>query len=337
MVGLLGATHLFTSKPPASLKTIMEQPDDFGEAERQPHALSIEALRLGDYPGSEIAIEQELSPGTNYQRYLTSYKSEGLKIYGLLTVPNGKTPAGGWPAIIFNHGFIPPTEYRTTEKYLAYTDGFSRNGYVLFRPDYRGHGNSEGKPTGAYGSSSYTIDVLNAVSSIKKYPAVDPNRIGMWGHSMGGHITLKNMVVSKDIKAGVIWAGVVASYPELLNNWRRRSPFPTLPGNTNPTNSRNWRNTLIAEYGEPDQNPDFWNSISANAFLSEISGPLQLHHGTADTSVPLAFSEKLESQMKEAGKIVELYTYSGDDHNLSANLGIALNHSVEFFDKYLKD
>ena len=94
---------------------------------------------------------------------------------------------------------------------------------------------------------------------------------------------------------------------------------------------------MIAEYGEPDQNPDFWNSISANAFLSEISGPLQLHHGTADTSVPLAFSEKLESQMKEAGKIVELYTYSGDDHNLSANLGIALNHSVEFFNKHLKN
>lgn len=61
-----------------------------------------------------------------------------------------------------------------------------------------------------------------------------------------------------------------------------------------------------------------------------------MHHGTADPSVPVEFSQKLEKQMKTAGKEVELYTYQGDDHNLSANLGLALQRSVEFFDKYLK-
>src|SRR3989344_417076 len=123
----------------------------------KPHPLSIDALRSGEYPGSDLVIKQTLSPGSNYKRYIASYKSEGLKIYGLLTVPNGETPIDGWPAVIFNHGYIPPREYRTTERYIAYTDGFSRAGYVLFRPDYRGHGNSEGQATGAYGSNDYTI------------------------------------------------------------------------------------------------------------------------------------------------------------------------------------
>jgi len=63
---------------------------------------------------------------------------------------------------------------------------------------------------------------------------------------------------------------------------------------------------------------------------------LQLHHGTADTSVPVAFSEKLNEQMKKAGKSVELYIYDGDDHNLANNLYTALERSVAFFDKYLK-
>lgn len=297
----------------------------------QLHPLSIESLRNGDYPGSDLVIEQTLTPGSNYQRYIVSYKSEGLKIYALLTVPNGEAPEGGWPTIVFNHGYIPPAEYRTTEKYVAYTDGFSRNGYVLIRPDYRGHGNSEGVAAGGYGSNAYTIDVLNALASVKKYPGVNPEKIGMWGHSMGGSITLKSMVARKDIKAGVIWAGVVASYPDLLSRWRRNRPTPA-----SGTGRISWRQTLAQKFGTPEQNPTFWDSISANSYLKDISGPIQLHHGTADESVPVEFSEKLSQELKDAGKIGELYTYQGDDHNISSNFSIAMQRSIEFFNKHLK-
>lgn len=306
--------------------------NDEGGLEDVSNPLSIETLRLGDYSGSDIVIEETLASGSNYDRYIASYKSEGLKIYSLLTVPTGFKPKNGWPVVIFNHGFIPPAEYKTTERYITYTDAFSRNGYIVFRPDYRGHGESEGDPTGAYGSNSYTIDVLNAVSSIKRYKDADPENIGMWGHSMGGFITLRSMVASKDIKAAVLWAGVVASYPDLLNNWRRRTTSPS----PLPTGPRRWRQSLVEQYGMPDDNPQFWNSISANSYLKDISGPIQLHHGALDASVPVAFSEKLNKELEEAGKAVELYIYENDDHNISSNLYIALQRSVEFFDKYLK-
>lgn len=247
-------------------------------------------------------------------------------------MPQGEKPKSGWPVIIFNHGFIPPAEYRTTERYIAYTDAFSRNGYLLFRPDYRGHGSSEGVATGGYGSNDYTIDVLNALASIKKYKDADPKRIGMWGHSMGGYITLRSMVVTPDVKAGVIWAGVVASYPDLIYNWRRPNPLtPTLPAIR-----RGWRQNMTGQFGTPETNPQFWNSISANSYLADISGPVQLHHGTADHSVPLEFSVKLDKQLKEAGKESELYIYEGDDHNIANNVSIALQRSVNFFDAQVK-
>lgn len=295
------------------------------------HPLAIEALRAGAFPGSDIVIEETLAAGSNYDRYRVSYKSEGLKIYALLTVPQGQKPKSGWPVVIFNHGYIPPAEYRTTERYIAYTDAFSRNGYILLRSDYRGHGESEGTAAGGYGSNDYTIDILNALSSVKKYKDSDPNRIGMWGHSMGGHVTLRNMVVNRDVKAGVIWAGVVASYPDLVTLWRRPSAPAAMP-----TRFRGWRQTLVSEYGEPDKNPDFWNSISANAYLNDISGPIQLHHGTADTSVPVEFSKKLDEQLKAVGKSSELYIYPGDDHNISGSFYVAIERSVTFFDQYLK-
>src|SRR5689334_5742877 len=149
-----------------------------------PNPLEISAMRARDYPGSDIVIEQTLDPGVNYSRYYVSYQSEGLKIYALMTVPNGQKPSTGWPVIIFNHGYIPPDVYRTTERYVAYVDLIARSGYIVFRSDYRGHDQSEGEARGAYGAPDYTVDVLNAVASVKRYPDADPNRIGMWGHSM---------------------------------------------------------------------------------------------------------------------------------------------------------
>ncbi|HZY42197.1 MAG TPA: dienelactone hydrolase family protein, partial [Anaerolineae bacterium] len=80
----------------------------------------------------------------------------------------------------------------------------------------------------------------------------------------------------------------------------------------------------------------FWNSISANAFLTDLSGPLQLHHGTADTSVPLAASQLLYQQMQAAGEPVEFYVYDGADHNLTAGFSLAMQRTIDFFDKYVK-
>lgn len=296
-----------------------------------PHPLSIAYLRDGAYLGSDVTILETLTPGNNYQRYIASYESEGLTINALLTVPNGEKPVSGWPVIIFNHGWIPPDQYRSTERYVAYVDWLARSGYIVFRSDYRGHADSEGVARGAYGTPDYTIDVLNAVAAMARFADADQERIGMWGHSMGGYITLRSMVSNVDIKAGVIWAGVVGSYPDLFHR-PTRTPAP----NATPRFRSSWRNNLLTIFGPPALNPEFWDSISANTYLKDLSGPIQLHHGTADTSVPLVNSETLYHQTLKSGKTVEFYTYEGDDHNLANSFGLAMTRTIAFFDKYLK-
>lgn len=289
------------------------------------HPFSIEAMRARDYPGSDITIEEILAPGSNYQSYIVSYQFDGLKIYALMTVPDGEKPVTGWPVIVFNHGYISPGEYRTTERYVAYQDALARAGYITFKSDYRGHGNSEGTPSGHFGPG-YTIDVLNAVGSLQKYPDSDPNRIGMWGHSLGGEITLRAMVVSGSITAGVIWAGTVAPPAGQLGMW----------GGTGGHGAPSAPRELTEQYGTPAENPEFWASLSATSYLGYLSGPVQLQHGEADQEVPLSWSQALYDAINQAGKVVELYTYPGSDHNISQGFDLAMQRTIEFFDRYVK-
>jgi dipeptidyl aminopeptidase/acylaminoacyl peptidase len=336
ILSLLTSIVLIYENKLSSSKSPMIKKEKNSQQKQPLNPLSIEAMRQRSYPGSNIIIEQALEPGSNYNRYIASYQSDGLKIYALLTVPRGTKPENGWPVIIFNHGYIPPEIYKTTERYLAYVDAFARNGYLVFKPDYRGNGQSEGKPEGAYYSPAYAIDDLNAISSIKKFKDADANKIGVWGHSMGGNITLRDLVVDqKDIKAAVIWGGVVGSYDNLINNWQRRVSYQ--PPARELALRNTYRQSLITLYGTPASNPSFWNSIDPTYFVKDINSPVQLHQGLADEEVPVSFSESLFNKLKSAGKTVEYYTYPGADHNISdPSFSIAMNRSVEFFDKYLK-
>ncbi len=132
---------------------------------------------------------------------------------------------------------------------------------------------------------------------------------------------------------------MVASYPDLLEQWRRDRPTPT-PG-PSPTPDpdrpfRRWRTELAETYGTPEENPAFWAAISPNSYVADLSGPLQLHHGTNDQSVPLILSELLEAEVKAAGLPVELYVYQGGDHNLSNWFTLAMDRTIQFFDTHVK-
>ena len=293
---------------------------------------SIAALQARAYTGSTITLERRLKDGVNYRQWLASYRSDGLKILALLTIPKTKAPKAGFPVIVFNHGYIPPEVYRTTEKYVAYQAGFAKNGYIVFKPDYRGHGFSQGKPSSTYSSPDYTIDVMNAVASVKTLKAADPANIGLWGHSMGGYLTLRALVLGSGAKAAVIWGGVVAPHADIIAFWNSRSRA---------TNSRYKRyaaerQAIYKKYGTPKENPAFWQALSANTFVTASTAPIQLHHGLADTVVPVQFSRTLAAQLRKVGAVAELYTYAGTDHNVSQSFSVAMRRSVAFFDRYLK-
>jgi dipeptidyl aminopeptidase/acylaminoacyl peptidase len=291
-----------------------------------------------DINGSEIVFEERLANGFNYQQHLVSFLSEEYRIYGLLTVPFGDIPEGGFKAVVFNHGYIPPSIYRTTERYKAYVDYLARNGFVVFKIDYRGHGNSEGPPTGTYFSPAYTLDAISALKSLQKLDFIDPQGIGMWGHSMAGNLVLRAMLIEPDIQAGVIWAGAVYSYDDLIKYGINDNTYrpPATPASGEQSNPRWWTREIFTVYGRPDTKVDYWRAVSLTENIQYLTKPLQLHHAEDDPVVNIGYSFELAAVLKASGKEYQFFTYEGGGHNLiSPYFDQAMLRTVAFFNENL--
>lgn len=318
-----------STQPPTGTPTPTEVAFGVGEE------ITIDFLRDVEISGSQITFEEELSPTFYYDRHLVSYLSEGNRIYGLLTIPTSERPEGGYKAIVFNHGYIPPNQYETTERYSAHVDHLARNGFVVFKIDYRGHGDSEGEATGSYFSPGYTIDSIAALKSLQTLDLVDPQGIGMWGHSMAGNLTLRAMLMEPQVRAGVIWAGAVYSYDDLseygIDDFTYQTPEPE-EGSDRRRRSRE----IFETHGRPDAQVEYWRAVSLTENIEHLSSPVQIHHAEDDPVVSIAYSEGLVGALQEAGKPYEFYRYEGGGHNLfSPFFDRAMRRTVAFFREHL--
>lgn len=294
--------------------------------------MTIPYLRSRGYK-SKFGELKKYSETANYTSYLTSYDSDGLKINGLLTKPAGEEPKGGWPAIVFVHGYIPPSTYVTTEKYTDYVDYLARNGYVVFKIDLRGHGDSEGTARGGYYSGDYVIDALNARAALESTEFVNPKKIGFWGHSMAGNIVSRSIAARPDIPAAVIWGGAVYSYADRLKYGINDNSY-RLPANVNRNGTR--RNQVVEKYKEFDPNNSFWKLVPMTNYLSDIKTAISLNHAVDDDVVNIGYSRDLNALLDKTSIPHELNEYPSGGHNISGpSFVVAMQNTVNFFNKYL--
>ncbi|MDP3974122.1 MAG: alpha/beta hydrolase [Candidatus Daviesbacteria bacterium] len=294
--------------------------------------LTIPYLREREYQ-SRLGELEKFGENINYTSYLTSYDSDGLRINGLLTKPKGEQPVEGWPAIIFIHGYIVPSQYRTTQNYAQYVDYFAKEGFVVFKIDLRGHDKSEGEGGGAYYSSDYIIDALNAYSALGSSGFVDPEGIGLWGHSMAGNVVFRSLAAESDIPAVVIWAGAVYTYED-FSQFRISDNSYSPPSQT--SERRRIRQELFDTHGEFNPESEFWKLVPATNYLDEVKGAVQIHHAVDDNVVNIGYSRNLMKILDKTLILHEFYEYSSGGHNLTgASFNQAMERSVEFFRKYL--
>ena len=283
--------------------------DQLSETSSNSNQSFIEGLRKREFKGGDIKIEETLTHNNSYTSYIFSYPSDNLKIYGMMNIPEGNGP---FPVIVLNHGYYNPSSFNSGDGTRTMADILVAKGYITVASDYRGHGQSEDEKQGPRGHRpEFAIDVLNLIASIKSVEKADQNRIGMWGHSMGGEVALRTAEATNKVKTIVLWAPTSANASDNANFYGgRHNP------NTN--------------------NPEL-DGVSPINYLKYISAPISLHQGSVDVEVNPMWSKDLRDALRTEDKQVEYFEYEGQDHNFR-NLGWDLisDRTIAFYDKYLK-
>jgi pimeloyl-ACP methyl ester carboxylesterase len=115
---------------------------------------------------------------------VVSFQSAGLRLHGVVGVPDGLQPGEKRAAFLVLHGFGSNSESPTCITPAKVLGDF---GYVTMRFDMRGCGKSEGE-FGRVICLEQVEDTGSALESLSHHPHVDPDRIAVIGSSFGGAV-----------------------------------------------------------------------------------------------------------------------------------------------------
>ena len=188
-------------------------------------------------------------------------------------------------------------------------------GYVVFSIDNRGsnyRGKAFEEPIYKAMGSVEVDDQVTGVKFLHTLPYVDKERIGVYGHSYGGYMTLMSMFKAGDyFKAGVSGAPVTT--------WRLYDTHYT-----------------ERYMGNPNTDSDAYDASSVFPYAQALKGPLLIYHGMADDNVLFTHSTKLYKHLQDMGKPFEVMDYPGKKHSIRGKqTGIHLYHTItNFFDRH---
>jgi uncharacterized protein len=311
--------------------------------QRAIYPFTIAGLRGHDYQSGKIVKRETLLETDNFTRYLIAYPSDGLTITGILQIPTiGKPP---YPVIVMNHGFFTRSAFSSGDGTDRAAEFLNRHGYLTVSSDYRSWGDSDIGVSLFY--SGLAIDVINLMNAVPSIPEADGDHMGMWGHSMGGGVTLKVLTLDARIKAAVIYSSVSPDLADIIDRWGPGCLGDITAGelqygcNSSDILPLDLPDDLIASYFNSAADPEMLRAVSPLYHLDLVTAPVQIDYGTQDGLVlagtPPEWSKKMYAGFMEAGKDAQIFAYEGEKHSFIGDPWfVFMARSTQFFDKYVK-
>ena len=249
--------------------------------------------------------------------------ADGREIPALLYVPHAEALRGGAlpPAIVHIHGGPTGQHLRWWDRASQW---FANNGYVVLAPNIRGstgYGREfQEANRGDWGGKDLQ-DVVKGVDWLAKEGIADPKRIGAYGGSYGGFMTLMVLTQAPDRwAAGVSVVGVVS--------WK--TLYDTTRGDL--------KDYLERELGDPAKVPDLYRDRSPLTHVSKITAPLLVLQGANDPRVPRSEAKLMTDALRKAGKTFDEHVYEGEGHGFRRreNAIDSLRRATEWFDRYME-
>lgn len=302
-----------TTNLPTATATVSATPDPY-------LGWTIPYLQSRTYGGGSLEVVEVLAENSYFTRYLVRYPSDGLDIYGFANVPVGEAVR---PVIIAIHGYIDPEVYTTIDYTTRYADDLARRGYVVIHPNLRNY------PPSGLGENLFrvgmAVDILNLIAIVRDTAGnegaiverIDPERIGLWGHSMGGGISTRVMTVDENIDAVVLYAAMSGDEQknfEAILSW---------------SEGERGREELIIP-GEA------LARISPENYFDQVRAAVSIHHGLSDELVPVQWSRDTCEQLAAAAAAVECTYYAGQPHTFWGEEDLTFMENVAiFFEEHL--
>jgi dipeptidyl aminopeptidase/acylaminoacyl peptidase len=282
-------------------------------------------LRLAGrtYAGSQIMLDTATATTSAYTVYSFHYESDGKKVTGVAHVPNTASVTHKLPVIVQLRGYVDQDKYFPGEETSPSAEVYASNGFITLAPDFLGYGGSDKSSADAFEDRFLTYTTaLNLLASVKTLPMANAAKIGIWGHSNGGHIALTVLeILGKPLPAS-LWAPVSKPFPYSILYYSDEAE----------DNGKALRKELAGF--EQDYNVD---DYSLTNYFDRITGPIVLHQGSADDAVPQSWSDLLAKFLKDKGKDITYYVYPGADHNMQPGAwNTVVARDITFFTTYLR-
>jgi uncharacterized protein len=280
---------------------VVMRPTPIVEAALPISPFSLEALAAREYGQGELTVEYPWHNEAEFTRYYITYDSDDLTIHGFVNIPEGKGP---FPVIVALHGYIPPSEYETLDYSTRYADAIAQNGYIVLHPNMRNFPPSDSPGRTRDFQAGYVIDVMNLLAYVKK-------ESGQKG----------SIFENADLSRMGIWGHSLGGGVAL----RMTNLVPEIKA--------------AVLYGAVSQR--YTNdSAGFNVYnLSATNSAFSVHHGTADPTVSVTWSEQLCRQLEEADKEHECYFYDDAPHTFIRQGNddpLFIRRTIDFFNKWIK-
>ena len=268
--------------------------------------------RLDASHPSALYVEDDSVP-----EFATLQADDGQALYYRLMKPAHFDPAKRYPAIVEVYG--GPGVQSVLDKWYgnSFAQILTRAGYVVFQLDNRGsafRGTAFEAPIHGKLGDIEAKDQLTGARWLAAQPFIDPKRVGVWGWSYGGYMTLMLM-----FKAPEIFHAGVSGAP--VTDWRLYDTHYT-----------------ERYLDKPQDNAAGYDLSSVLPYAGNLQGGLLLIHGMADDNVLFLNSTKLYRRLQDLGKPFEVMVYPGAKHGLIRQHDgrHAYQTILSFFDKNLQ-
>ena len=279
--------------------------------------------------GSRIAFieENRLDETHPYHPYLATRPSiefgtleaeDGQALYYRMIKPTDFDPSKRYPVIVFVYGG-PQGQSVGNGWGAGFNEILARNGFIVFTLDNRGtgfRGVAFDAPIYRRMGKVEVIDQMVGVDHLRSLDFVDPKRIGIWGWSYGGFMTLMSMFTQPDAFAAGVSGAPVTDWALYDTHYTERY------------------------LGTPQNNADGYEASGVFPYAKDLDAPLLLIHGMADDNVLFTNSTKLMKTLQDEGRPFDLMTYPGSKHGLMrvpASGTHTFSHILRFFEQYLKN